>query len=166
MSKLSEVAAEIRYAILNGEKEIDLAKKYGVSRQAINLLKQNSIHAGIGPDASHVNRENKRASALEKLRALAAINTPVSQIPQRMGISSSGFYRLRKRFAKDLIIPGSRTRGEQRGAKINFQIAEEIRRGRERGLTVKTLAKMHGLTPSHIYGILSGRVWGSENTEE
>lgn len=58
-------AIAIRYAIAAGRREADLAREYGVTRSAINLIKQNRLHRNAGIDVSALTREKRTAQNAE-----------------------------------------------------------------------------------------------------
>lgn len=160
--------ADIRRSILSGEKEASLARRYGVSRQTINLVKKNRIGIGFGPDVSHLDRTHKREHRLQLVQdAIEQRKTP-AEAAEEAGIRIEALYAFRRTHMKGARFQARSRQRSRRigGRKLDFRRANAMRDDYRSGYTVRTLSKQYDVSVPTVYAVLSNRIWNSEYTRE
>jgi Mor family transcriptional regulator len=158
----------IRRRIAEGTKEIELAREYSVSRQAINQIKFNQLGAGLGIDVSERTRANLRRERIELVERLADEGKTAQEISTALGMNLKNFYAFRQKFLPALKLK-RRSRYKSRfivGRKLNYDRANELREDHRSGLLVPTLMQKYGVSKATVYAVLEGRVWISKWTRE
>lgn len=162
MTKLNEVlAGNIRLDLQNGLTEIVIARMYKISRQTVNLIKQNMLYKGYGPDVSYIKKGDRGRKWAQDISHFTEMGYDTNQIQERLGITRAKLMNICYRFGikpirSEARSPLSKKNGNQI---LNFYEAYAIRVLLRRNTPVKEIAKLFGVHINTIYHIKRNDIW-------
>lgn len=149
-------------AHLDGDKDNNAIENLAWVTHAENM-RQASEH-GTCARGERTPNSKLTAEAVLQIRAAAGI-TPTRELAKRFGVKIECIQRvLSGRRWKHVEWPPGCSAAAWKAAcarKLNEDSVREIRKLRGEGIAVREIGDRFGVDHRHIYGVLSGRIWGS-----